>query len=134
MSHTVKINTQFKRLDPLKAAFKALGWEIKEKSKLRTYPGDPQANKTFDWVAVNPSKESNAYDIGIMQNGEELGVFCDFFGGSISKQLGSELKGLKKEYAMQVIEEMYALNGATIFREQNADGTFNLDVQFPTQS
>ncbi|NBQ70328.1 MAG: hypothetical protein EBU46_16440 [Nitrosomonadaceae bacterium] len=133
MSHTVKIKTQFKQIGPLKDAFRAMGWTIKEKSKIRTYPGDPKSNEVYDFVAVNPDKNASyAYDVGINESGEELSVHCDFFGGSIAKTLGSDLIKLKDEYACQVIEQKYAYEGAAVFRTTNSDGTIDLDVQFPS--
>lgn len=132
MSHTVKIKTQFKQVDQLKAAFRALGWEIKEKARIRTYPGDSKANVVYDYVAVNPDKDkSYSYDVGFNEAASEIEVFWDPFGGSIAKTLGAEMNKLKDEYACQVIEHKYAYEGAAVFRSTTQDGTIQLDVQFP---
>lgn len=130
MSHTVKIKTQFKQADSLKAAFQAMGWTIKEKSCIRTYPGDEKAGTVYDFVAINPDRSNTSYDIGVNEGGEELAVHCDFFGGSIAKSLGIDLVKLKDEYACQVIEQKYAYTGASVFRTTTTDGTIELNVQF----
>lgn len=133
MSHTVKIKTQFKQASALKEAFRAMGWEIREKSKIRTYPGDSKANVVYDFIAVNPDKDrSYSYDVGVNEANGELEVHCDFFGGSIAKSLGTDMVKLKDEYACQVIEQKYAYEGAAVFRTTTSDGTIELDVQFPS--
>lgn len=105
MSHTVKIQTEFKDFRCLKKAFKALGWEIKENSTMRTYPNDPDKNKVWKYVAVNPKKE-NVYDLGIdVSESGKIEIFGDFFGGSVAAALGSGLSKLKQNYAVKVVEE-----------------------------
>lgn len=130
MSHTVKIQTKFKQLDALKKAFEHFGWTITENAKARTYSYDSTANKKYDFVAVNPSQDgSMTFDLGITQaeNGE-LELFGDMWGGSIAKTLGTGLDKLKQEYAYRVIEQKYAYEGASVFREVNQDGTQTVNV------
>ena len=127
MSHTVKIDTKFTQFDDLKTAFEHFGWTIKEKSKARTYPSDPAQNTVYDFVAVNPN---NGYDLGITLNGEEIGIFGDFYGGSVASTLGNGLDKLKQEYAYRVIESHFAYNGASVTRAENEDGTQTVDVEF----
>ena len=132
MSHTVKIQTKFTQLEPLKKAFEQFGWKIKEKSTARTYAYDPQKNKVYDLVAVNPGKEgSMTFDLGLtVKEDGEIDVLGDLWGGSIAQTLGNNLEKLKGEYAYRVIEQKYAYEGASVFRTVNQDGTQTVDVEF----
>ena len=132
MSHTAKINTQFKRFEPLKTALAQFGWTIKEKSKCRLYSSDPARNTVYDYVAVNPKNEYNSYDVGIKVNKTtgELELYGDFYGGSVAATLGTNLDRLREEYAYRVMEEKYAYEGASVFRTQNQDGTQTVEVEF----
>jgi len=70
------------------------------------------------------------FDLGITQKSDgELELFGDMWGGSISKTLGDGLTTLKKEYAYKVIEQKFAYEGASVFREINQDGTQNVKVE-----
>ena len=131
MSHTVKIQTKFTQLDALKKAFEHFGWKITENSKARTYSYDPQANKKYNFVAVNPAQDgSMTFDLGIEQKASgELEIFGDMWGGSISKTLGAGLDKLKQEYAYRVIEQKYAYEGASVFRTTNQDGSQEVTVE-----
>jgi hypothetical protein len=130
MSHTVKIQTQFKQINPLKRAFEHFGWKIVENSKARTYSGDPKQNDKYQFVAVNPDLGTDrVFDVGINVNANgEIDVYGDMWGGSISKSLGSNLDKLRQEYAYRVIEEKYTYEGASVFRTANQDGTMTVDV------
>jgi hypothetical protein len=129
MSHTVKIATQFKveHLNAFKRSLEKFGWTIKEKSKARTYHNDPDRDKVYDYVAVNPGT-GNVHDVGINVNNvtNELEIMCDFYGGSIEKTLGKELNNLKKEYSCTVIEDKLAYEGYTVQRQLNLDGSIDL--------
>jgi hypothetical protein len=105
MSHAVKINTEYKHLGSLQRAFQSIGWTIKEKSKIRTYPYDEARHKTFDYVAVNPNAQG--YDIGITVGVDgKLDLVCDFYGGSIARELGGqEMTKLKMAYSEKVLED-----------------------------
>jgi len=119
MSHTVKIATKFTQLDCLKKAFEHFGWEIKEKSKIRTYQYDEKADTVYDFIAVNPGKEGSlTFDLGIKPNENgELQIYGDMWGGSVGKTLGTDLEKLKQEYAYNVIEQVYSQNMTGITRE-----------------
>ena len=129
MSHTVKIQTKFTQLNPLKKAFEHFGWNIVENAKAKTYPNDPRQNEVYAYVAKNPQTSSNNYDVGIKvgANGE-VEVHCDFYGGSIAQTLGNNLDKLRGEYAYRVIEEKYAYEGASVFREMKEDGSMEVTV------
>lgn len=130
MSHTVKIQTKFTQLNPLKKAFEHFGWDLVEKAKARVYPNDPKQNDIYDFVAKNPQTGSSSYDVGIQvgPNGE-VEVHCDFYGGSIAQTLGTNLDKLRGEYAYRVIEEKYAYEGASVFRTENQDGSMDVIVE-----
>lgn len=128
MSHTVKIQTKFKNenFTAFKRALENFGWTIKENSKGRTYPGDTAANTVYPYVAVNKGTGSNSYDIGIKIEGAEIACYGDFYGGSISNELGADLVNLRKEYAYRVIEQRMTDEGYTVSREVAQDGTVDV--------
>lgn len=127
MSHTVKIEVQFKTAEfpQLQKAFESKGWRIAENAMSRQYGG--RRLGPYRYVAVNPSQEHNAYDIGINVKGENLELMSDFYGGSIEASLGSNLQGLKQEYAAAVIESEYP--NATIARSTDNLGNLFLEVE-----
>lgn len=131
MSHTVKIQTKFTQLNPLKKAFEHFGWTITENAKARTYNGDPKKNDVYPFVAVNPStNQDRLFDMGmkIAENGE-IEVYGDLWGGSIASTLGQNLDKLRGEYAYRVIEEKFAYEGASVFRTHNEDGSMDVTVE-----
>ena len=132
MSHTVKIQTKFTQLDPLRKAFAHFGWVIKENSTARTYSSNEDRTKVFPFLAVNPQTGSNAYDLGIQRNETtgELDVLGDFYGGSVAQTLGENLSKLKGEYAYRVIEERYTYEGASVMRTVNQDGSQTVNVEY----
>ena len=128
MSHTVKIQAQFKteHLSAFKHALDHFGWKIKENAKTRTYPGDEGGRTVYPMVGVNPN---DGYDIGIKFNEKtgELEVMGDFFGGSISTTLGNNLDKLKQEYSCCVAEDYFSYMGWSATRQVNQDGTITLE-------
>ena len=127
MSHTVKIAVKFKtaELPQLRKALTAKGWTLIENGTSRQYNG--RVEGPYAYVAVNPSKAHNAYDIGINVRGENLELLSDFYGGSIEASLGPQLQGLKQEYAAAVIEDEYP--NATVSRSTDANGNLLLEVE-----
>jgi hypothetical protein len=124
MSHTVAIKTEFKNWNILTKTLENLGWTLKQNSKLRTYPSDPQRNTVYEWIAVNPDK--NGYDVALRINADEsIDLLCDTFGGSIERTLGNQFRTLKKEYVINVakneFEEVEILKAL-------ADGSLILEV------
>lgn len=104
MSHAVNIKTQFKNINNLLNQFKALGWEIVNDQKCRTYPSDPRREEVHKYVAKNP--KPGGYDVGI--NIDETGnsyFVCDFFDYSIEQQLGQKLQKVKQGYALDEIKK-----------------------------
>ena len=126
MSHTVKIAVTFKtaEIPILRKALAAKGWQLVENATSRQYTGTVGP---YRYVAVNPSKDRLAYDIGINVQGENLELMSDFYGGSIEQSLGKQLQGLKQEYAAAVIEDEY--QNATVSRSTDAHGNLILDVE-----
>lgn len=124
MSHTVQIKTEFKNRTALEAALTKLGWKLKENTKLRTYPYDPDRDKVYALAAINPM--SNGYDVGlkIAETGE-IDLLCDFYGGSIAKSLGTDFAILKKEYVIKVVEQEYE---DVQILEMLADGSIILEA------
>ena len=129
MSHTVKIKAQFKieNLSSFRRALEHFGWKLKENSKARTYYSDPARDTIYDMVAVNPAT-GDAYDLGVKLNHEtgEIEILGDFFGGSVSRTLGAELKHLKKEYSCCVIEDQLAYKGYTPIRQEQNNGEIDI--------
>lgn len=126
MSHTVKIAVSFKaaEIPILRKALAAKGWQLVENAMSRQYTGNAGP---YRYVAVNPAKGYNAYDIGINVVGDNLELMSDFYGGSIEASLGTQLQGLKQEYAAAVIEDEY--QNATISRSTDAHGNLILEVE-----
>ena len=120
MSHTVKILTQFTSAERLKEAFKALGWTIGEKTKIRTYPHDPVGQRVFDWAGVNPRVDG--YGVGIEMAEGRCETFCDFYGGSVAASLGTDLCRLRTEYTAKVAEHEFAMMGAECTRTTESNG------------
>jgi hypothetical protein len=130
MSHTVSIEVKFSELTVLKNAFQSMGWNIVENTTMRTYGNSVDASKVYQYVAQNPSKEYNAYDVGIEVNKNgEIKLYTDFYGGSVAKSLGENFSELKKEYAYKVIEDEYLFQGASVSKEVNKDGTWIVTVE-----
>jgi hypothetical protein len=124
MSHTVKIQTKFKNenFNAFRRALEQYGWTLKENAKGRTYPNDPASNTIYPYVAVNPAAGSNSYDLGIKIEGDDIAIYGDFYGGSITKELGQDLNELRKEYAYRVIEERLTNEGYTVERTVQENG------------
>lgn len=124
MSHTVKIQVQFKtaELQQLKKAFTNLGWNVRDNAEAREY----STTARYPFVAVNPATDRLAFDIGFKPNGENLDLFSDFYGGSIEAQLGKEMCRLKQEFAACVIEDEFP--NSNITREQDEKGNLVLEV------
>ena len=127
MSHTVKIQAKFRTecLDSFKRALANFGWQTKENSTARTYPGDPAQHTKYSLVAVNPE---NGYDLGVQLNEKtgELEVLGDFYGGSIAKTLGQNLDKLKQEYSCCVIEDRFAYEGVATTRQVEETGEISI--------
>lgn len=117
MSHTVKVQTSFtlEQIDQLKSALEILGWSLATNAQCRQYAG---RSTQYPWVAVNPDKSSNAYDVGIKTEAavtdEEgyvstpLAMETDFYGGSVGRTLGDNMASLKVEFAEQAIRDSFA--------------------------
>jgi hypothetical protein len=127
MSHTVKIQTQFKieHINPFKRALDHFGWKIEENAKARTYPGDSARDTVYPMVAKNPI---NGYDLGIKFNeiSGEIELYGDFYDGSIAKSLGAQCDHLKQEYSCCVIEDSVAYNGYTATRHTSQEGIVDI--------
>jgi hypothetical protein len=123
MSHTVKIQAQFKteQFSSFKRACEHFGWKIVENSKIRTYRNDPSRNTVYPMIALNPN---HGYDLGIQFNEKtgELEVLGDFFDGSVAQTLGRDLDKLKQEYAACVAEDYFTIMGWSATREITEDG------------
>lgn len=103
MSHSVNIKTQFKNITGLLHQFTNAGWQIAYKTKCNTYPSDPRKDEVHEYVAKNP--HPGGYDIGIDIDAEGHAYFvCDFFDGSIERQLGQGLQKIKQGYTLTEIE------------------------------
>ena len=124
MSHTVAIKTQLNNWSTLEKTLNQLGWVIKEKSKIRTYPSDPQRNKVYDFIAQNPMKGS-AYDVGITVDAEDnVSLHYDPFDGSVERTLGQQFSTLKREYVMNTTKQYYSDVEVV---EQLADGSIIIE-------
>lgn len=106
MSHTVKLSTQFKNINDVKEAFKAMGWQIRENTKMKTYSSDPQREKVWPFVAVNPR---GGFDLAIVPNDTtgEIEIHGDTYDRGIEQQLGNNLAKLKQQYALAVVRRTY---------------------------
>ena len=126
MSHTVKVAVAFKtaEIPSLRKAFEAKGWTLIENAMSRQYNGEVGP---YRYVAKNPGRDHNSYDIGINVNGENLEFMTDTWGGSVERSLGSGLGGLKQEFAVAVIEDEYP--NATVVRSTDAHGNVLLEVE-----
>ena len=104
MSHTVRVAVQFKvtELPQLTRALEVLGWKLVQNGQARQYGG---TSTSYPYVAVNPDKTVAGYDVGIKAEGEALGFYTDFYGGSVGKTLGEGFFKLKQEFASAVIED-----------------------------
>lgn len=104
MSHSVNISTQFKDIDLLKTVFESFQWRIEENTKCKTYPSDPSRNIVHKYVAVNP--DPAGYDVGIDIDSEGNAIFtCDFYGNSVEKTLGVNLKNIKQGYSLSKLKK-----------------------------
>lgn len=120
MSHTVEVKVKFKldQAGALEKAFRNLNWSWLENSTMKEYSG--QGNKKFRFVAKNPSKEYNAYDVGFeLDKDGNLTPFTDLYGGNVEGQLGKDFVKLKGEYTYNVIEDHFTTIGAMVRREWN---------------
>lgn len=126
MSHTVKIEVQFKaaEMPQLTKAFQVFGWTVVNSASARQYTG---RSETYPMVAVNPDKGTSGYDIGMRIKGENVELFSDFYGGSIERSLGAKLAGLKQEYAAAVVEDSYP--NATVTRTRDNQGNLMLEIE-----
>lgn len=125
MSHSVKIQTQFKDLSILKATFKKLGWEIKENSRMKSYHNND--GRVYPLVAVNPN--GYGYDIGLIPNDNEIETVTDLYGGSVEASLGRGLCKLKQGYAQGVIESSLEPLGFMINTTTMPNGVIQIEAE-----
>ena len=106
MSHFIKIDLKIKvsELSNLDAALTTLNWNLMQNATPRTYAG---YSKPFKFVAVNPDKSRDGFDIGLEQVNDEFHFHTDYFGGSVERTLGKDLSLLKQEFAAEVIRDQY---------------------------
>lgn len=128
MSHTVKIDVQFKvsEVPQLEKAFKTLGWGFVQNSQIMTYAG--LSPKNYDYAAINPEKENRGFDIGLTKNGENLEIFTDMWGGSVERTLGANLSKLKQQFALEVIADEFS-NNSTISSSRDEKGNLLVEVE-----
>ena len=123
MSHKVAIKNQLSNWTMLEKTLNQLGWVIKEKTKIRTYPSDPQRDKIYDHIAYNPNR---GYDVGISLDAEgNVALHYDPFDGSVEKTLGRQFATLKREYVLNVTRDYY---DEVEIMEQMADGSLIIEA------
>ncbi len=128
MSHTVKIKTQFKDLSMFKKALKALGWDVKENTKIRTYHSDPNRDELYKYVAVNP--KANGFDVGVKVKPDgEMELFADFYDGSIASTLGADLTKLRQQYATEVTIDELTFNGYVCNTSTDTKGNVIIEAE-----
>jgi len=104
MIHSVNIKTEFKNIGNLLNQFTKKGWSIVMDQKCTTYYSDPSRDRVHTYVAKNPT--AGGYDIGINKDEHGNAFFvCDFFDGSIERQLGKDLQHIKQGYALDELRE-----------------------------
>jgi hypothetical protein len=113
MSHKVEIKTQFKKLTPLKMAFKELGFEVKENVVARGYG---RSDEVHSLVAVNPDKSYGAPDAIIQKLGNEYVVSTSMDSSYVNRLL-APLGGRK----MSILKQKFALNSLKIKALENGD-------------
>lgn len=100
MSETfVTSSPVFKDLDLLREAFKQLNWELKEQQKARTWPSNPEREKVYPYVAINPY--ADGYDVGVVPDAKagRIDLEADLFSpGKVVKELGKEFCKLTQRY------------------------------------
>jgi len=115
----------------LHTAFERLGWYIEENKACKTYPGDPDREKVYEYVARNPKKGTYDYDIGIQTDAsEEIGIFGDFYQGSLESQLGKNLCKLKQAYSEEVVTAHAQNELGMVVGEREVDAQGNVLVEF----
>ena len=107
MSDSVAYETVYQNMEALTEAFNALNWKIVENATRRTHPIDPRKNEKFNLVAVNPDKDTVAYDIGIQEGSGPVQLIWDPYGGSIRKHLGEKFAKLNTQYCLAVARKNY---------------------------
>lgn len=129
MSHTSKIEIQIKaeHISTLLRAFKTLGWENTENATMRTYKG--RSSERYQYVAINPDKVQQAYDVGMTINGgtNDIEFFTDYYGGSVAHTLGEDMCNLRQEFVAQTALESLP-NVISSSRKVLANGELELVV------
>jgi hypothetical protein len=98
MSHFSQVETEFTNLEALKAAVKALGFELVENAEVRGWNGI----KTRAQYVI---KLPDGYDLGFNYNSatKTFTAVGDFYQDHIEKYMGKRLSKLKAEYVRQHI-------------------------------
>jgi len=134
MSHFSQVQTQITNIEALKAAVKALGFELQENAVVRGYGSQ---TTTAQLVIKLPGK----YDCGFNYNQatKSYTAVADFYDNHVEKHLGKDLSKLKQEYARQHIILTARKKGhLVLFKNQHTikvrtqEGailTFNIDEQ-----
>lgn len=128
MSHTVKIKTQIKERSILIKAIESMGWFVAYNQKKRTYATDPDRNKNYEIVAVNPAGN---FDVGFALVDGVWDASADFYDRTIEQQLGTtvdKLGKLKQEYGYQLIKDEYETEGYSVDKAYNAKGELVVEV------
>jgi Protein of unknown function (DUF1257) len=125
MSHTVEINSEILDVEMLKKTFNELNWNIKENTKIRTYRNDPDRDRVYDLIAVNPRGQ---FDIGIQKSEDRYKLFGDFYDRTIAEQLGNDLGRLKQRYLNNVLKKYIEEEDVEYTERILEDGTIELEL------
>ena len=84
---------------------KLFGWTVEEKAKIRSH--DVEADRVFDLVLRNPSKQGRCYDVGISygEDGKTAEFIYDRWDTTIEEQLGDKCGKFKNHCAVATMHE-----------------------------
>ena len=118
-----------KNLPSLIRAFESLGWNVRTKSKCRTWSGNRDRTKVYDYVAVNPA---DGYDLGIVQGPKGLTLEGDtsMMREDVWDCLGKDFSKLKRQYSIgQAIQWADERQGQhTIVSDNESTGVVEMEI------
>lgn len=99
MSHLAKIELEINDLTALKKACQRMGMEFRQTQKtFRWYGREPAP---CDHAISIPGAASMAYEIGVIKNGKNFELQCDFWDRQLKAKIGENGGLFKQAYALE---------------------------------
>ncbi len=130
MSHLTKIEIEINDIKALKKACQRLGLEFRETQKtFRWYGREPApCDHTISIPSDGSYDNENAYEIGVIKNGKNFDLQCDFWNRTLKSKIGENGGLFKQAYALEKAK-MEAIKKGYSVRERRMGDKIELRIQ-----